>query len=475
MILNFKDFIDEGFLSKTINRAKTDDVRKEDFIDPDLFDLFVKNKQDGDTTYELFLKYMKQYNQEQIDDVPKNTPFVIVLRHVTNYSYFFVDTKTHFYFELSSYHEKVGKCRGDIGSYSNVKALDFERNIHPERFKTIDTRWSIPEFKSIWLIDETLCRRVKQLAVDIEKAGNFGIGSISKIKYLFSYLPEGFLSKTINRAKSGELRKEDENTIRPAIKEDLQTLIGERLDEYGNGDLNDIDVSLITDMSELFEPFKDDVDKIDVSNWNVSNVTNMSKMFAGCKYLKCDIGNWNTSKVTNMSKMFAMCYKFNCDISNWDVSNVINMREMFHQCTSFNQNLNNWDVSNVQDMFGMFLGCIRFNGDISSWNVGNVTCMAHMFGDCRRFTVDISSWNVSNVTNMCYMFGSCFKFNIDLSNWNVENVTNMYGMFRDCTLFNQDLNKWTISPNIEKMQYMFNGCDNLKSKPSWYIDFNKSW
>ena len=380
MILNFKDFISEGFLSKTVNRAKTDDMRKEDFINPDLFDLFVKNKQDGDTTYELFLKYMKQYNQEQIDDVPKNTPFVIVLRHATNYSYFFVDTKTHFYFELTVDHEKMGKCRGDIGSYSNVKALDFERDIHPERFRTIDTRWSIPEFKSIWLIDETLCRIVKQLAVDIENTGNFGIGSSSKIKYLFSYLPEGFLSKTINRSKSGEQRLEDKKLIVKS-REELDEIIRTRLEEDENADFTDLDVSRITDMSWLFKDLSPK--NIDISNWDVSNVENMYAMFYGCDMLDCDIADWDVSNVKDMSYMFASCTnRFNSDLSKWDVSNVTNMKRMFYFCRAFNSDISNWDVSNVTDIGRMFYFCGQFDFDLSNWDVSNVKRMDSAFECC---------------------------------------------------------------------------------------------
>ena len=60
-------------------------------------------------------------------------------------------------------------------------------------------------------------------------------------------------------------------------KRELKALIKQRIEEQGpNCDLNDIDVSSITDMSYIFfrSPFKGDI-----SGWDVSNVTDMKYMF----------------------------------------------------------------------------------------------------------------------------------------------------------------------------------------------------
>ena len=116
----------------------------------------------------------------------------------------------------------------------------------------------------------------------------------------------------------------------PQNKKELKDIILQRIKDEGNEvDLNDIDVSNITDMSRLF----------------------LSTDFNG------DISNWNVSNVTDMSDMFSWCKSFNQDISNWDVSNVTDMYSMFYYCKAFNQDISNWDVSNVKDHHFIFTNC----------------------------------------------------------------------------------------------------------------------
>ena len=92
----------------------------------------------------------------------------------------------------------------------------------------------------------------------------------------------------------------------PQTKEELKDIIKHRIEKEGNNvDLNDIDVSKITDMSGLFRGF-DDFNG-DISNWDVSNVTDMSYMFAWCEDFNQDISGWDVSNVKNMNSVFAYC------------------------------------------------------------------------------------------------------------------------------------------------------------------------
>ena len=124
---------------------------------------------------------------------------------------------------------------------------------------------------------------------------------------------------TINESEVGNLR--------PTRKDELKELIRRRMNEQGpRCDLNDIDVSRITDMSHLFD---DTNFKGDISKWDVSNVKNMSNMFAYSDF-NGDISKWDVSNVQDMSAMFANS-KFDGDISEWDVRRVANMRDIFYK------------------------------------------------------------------------------------------------------------------------------------------------
>ena len=91
----------------------------------------------------------------------------------------------------------------------------------------------------------------------------------------------------------------------PDTKKELKDLILQRIKEEGNEvNLNDIDVSKITDMTSLFE----------------------GTDFNG------NISGWDVSNVTNMYAMFYRCEAFNQDISSWDVSNVKNKNHIFNNC-----------------------------------------------------------------------------------------------------------------------------------------------
>ena len=101
-----------------------------------------------------------------------------------------------------------------------------------------------------------------------------------------------------------------------------------------------------------------------------------------------EINEWDISLITDISGLFYGLNLFNDDIFAWDVSNVINMANMFSGATSFNIDLSNWNVSNVTDMEAMFYGASSFNQDISAWDVSSVTEMETMFENTESLSAE---------------------------------------------------------------------------------------
>ena len=129
-------------------------------------------------------------------------------------------------------------------------------------------------------------------------------------------------------------------TFQPKDRGELVSILIERLKKDGlECDLNDIDVSNITNMSHLF----------DVNYYN--------NTFKDFNKFNCDVSQWDVSNVEDMTFMFNGCEHFNCDISEWDVSSAKFIDYMFSNCKCFRQNLDNWDVSNVSQKDGMFVNC----------------------------------------------------------------------------------------------------------------------
>ena len=145
-----------------------------------------------------------------------------------------------------------------------------------------------------------------------------------------------------------------------------------------------------------------------VEDGNRGTLEKLIKKLVNKRGVECNLNDVDVSNVTDMGGMFKY-FTFNGDISGWDVSNVDNMYRMFYSSsfTGENGDISKWNVSKVKNMAGMFYNS-DFNGDVSEWKwkVWNVKNMCSMFRSS-AFTGengDISGWKVNPECIMVSMF-----------------------------------------------------------------------
>ena len=219
---------------------------------------------------------------------------------------------------------------------SDKMELNIENNILEVEFDTVSVY-----FKEGYLVgfkDEEGYYEVSKKLKSIKEINN--IKSLSN-----------FFGKKVTEPKQMEIPSEPVLTYFPGEKRDLLALIKELIRVRGdNANLNDIDVSKISDMNYLFQKSSFNGD---ISKWDTSNVDGMTGMFRDSKF-NGDISKWNISYVTAMNFMF---YKtpFNGDISKWDVGYVEDMDYMFAD-SKFSRDISKWDVSRLKHKHETFRG-----------------------------------------------------------------------------------------------------------------------
>lgn len=265
--------------------------------------------------------------------------------------------------------------------------------------------------------------------------------------------------KTLNKYINEALIKKDTKLFQykyfPTTKDELRSILEQRLENNKSAYLNDIDVSQITDMTKLF--VKLDPHDIDISKWNISNVIDMYWMFYECKnFTGKGLENWNFKKCRDTRGMFFNCKNFDCNVSKWNISNVKYICWMFDGCTNFKGNgLDKWKLCDLEE--------IPITG---------------LFNNCPKLDCNLSKWDVSNVTDMKSLFDGCTNFKgVGLENWEPTLCEDMFKMFKDCINLNCDLSKWNCQ-KLGRVDQMFDNCTTLEKNnliPDWYINFKSPW
>lgn len=183
--------------------------------------------------------------------------------------------------------------------------------------------------------------KVQEVCDDIY---GYETGVITNLPYLYDDIYNNVRPrKTFQGVELNEINVNDDNVY--------DVVLG-AIAEFGKeADLNDLDMSGVTDMSFLFSG----VDfRGDISKWDTENVISMQEMFVGSTF-DGDISDWDVSRVNNMNKMFndSSFTGMHGDISKWNVSNVEDFGEMFSQ-SNFCGNLDAWNVNPDANTFGMF-------------------------------------------------------------------------------------------------------------------------
>ncbi len=131
--------------------------------------------------------------------------------------------------------------------------------------------------------------------------------------------------KTLNNYVNEALIKKDTKishyNYHPKDFDELRSLLKQLLEERGkNADLNDIDVSKVTEFYHPYTSIFDGLDphNIDISQWNVSCIRDMTGLFYNCKNFNCDLSQWKVNNVELMQSMFEGCEKFKGEgLENW--------------------------------------------------------------------------------------------------------------------------------------------------------------
>ena len=145
----------------------------------------------------------------------------------------------------------------------------------------------------------------------------------------------------------------------PKNYDDLKKIITKRALDSNDGvlDLNDIDISEITDLSYLFENINN-IKSVDMNDWDTSKVTDIHGLFWSNKSIEeIYINDWNTNNIESFYGVFYDCENLKTlDLTNWKFDKCKETDLMFANCSKLDLSFaNKWDLDletiNSGDMF----------------------------------------------------------------------------------------------------------------------------
>ena len=256
-------------------------------------------------------------------------------------------------------------------------------------------------------------------------------------------LEEFYLKKT-KAANPKEIKKLVNLDWYDNKKETASFILYKKINNIGNGGLNDNDVIKVTKDKNGFSIDKDFItEENNTKKWALFKIIykegKEKKLVAKTVYLYCsDIESGEFDGIFESCKQHISISVIACDTSE-----VTDMSDMFYGCSSLTKlDLFNFNTEEVTSMFSMFSNCYSLQElNLSNFNTKKVTDMSSMFSDCNSLMkLKLSNFNTEKVTSMSSMFNNCSSLQeLNLSNFNTEKVTSMSSMFSNCSSL-QELN-----------------------------------
>ena len=233
-------------------------------------------------------------------------------------------------------------------------------------------------------------------------------------------------------------------------KETASFILYEKINNIGNGGLNDNDVIKVTKDKNGFSIDKDFItEENNTKKWALFKIIYKEGKEKETKYLYCsDIEGGEFDGIFESCKQHISISVIVCDTSE-----VTDMSGMFYGCSSLTKlDLFNFNTEEVTSMFSMFSNCYSLQElNLSNFNTKKVTDMSSMFSDCNSLMkLKLSNFNTEKVTSMSSMFSNCSSLQeLNLSNFNTKKVTSTDDIFHNIP--NENLKSFTLPESLSKL------------------------